>query len=71
MERVLVAQAPIASALVRLFETQFALDAKAREARPSGSGQSILRALDKVASPGRRPHSCRKLPARDPRDAAH
>ena len=50
MERVLVAQAPIARALVRLFETQFALRAKAREAAAERIRQSILRALDKVAS---------------------
>jgi len=50
MERVLVAQAPIAKALVRLFETQFALKAKAREAAAERIRQSILRALDKVAS---------------------
>jgi len=50
MERVLVAQAPIAKALVRLFETQFALEAKAREAAAERIRQSILRALDKVAS---------------------
>jgi glutamate dehydrogenase len=50
MERVLVAQAPIAKALVRLFETQFALESKAREAAAERIRQSILRALDKVAS---------------------
>src|SRR6188768_644368 len=50
MERVLVAQAPIARALVRLFETQFSLRAKAREAATERIRQSILRALDNVAS---------------------
>ena len=51
MERVLVAQAPITRALVRLFQTQFALDATRRaRAPPSASAQGILRALDKVAS---------------------
>jgi glutamate dehydrogenase len=50
MERVLVAQAPIARSLVRLFETQFALKANARESATQRIRQSILRALDKVAS---------------------
>ena len=50
MERVLVAQAPIARALVRLFETQFALDNKARESAAERIRQSVLRSLDKVAS---------------------
>ena len=50
MERVLVAQAPITRALVRLFDTQFALQAKARESAAERIRQSILRALDKVAS---------------------
>jgi glutamate dehydrogenase len=50
MERVLVAQAPIARALVRLFQTQFALDNKARESAAERIRQSILRSLDKVAS---------------------
>ncbi|MEO8019863.1 MAG: NAD-glutamate dehydrogenase domain-containing protein, partial [Pseudomonadota bacterium] len=50
MERVLVAQAPIARALVRLFETQFALTNKARESAAERIRQSILRSLDKVAS---------------------
>ncbi len=50
MERVLVAQAPIARSLVRLFETQFALKAKARESAAVRIRQSILRALDNVAS---------------------
>jgi len=50
MERVLVAQAPIARALVRLFQTQFALNNKARESAAERIRQGILRALDKVAS---------------------
>jgi glutamate dehydrogenase len=50
MERVLVAQAPIARALVRLFETQFALTNLARESSSERIRQSILRALDKVVS---------------------
>src|SRR6185295_14093202 len=50
MERVLVAQAPIARALVRLFQTQFALTGKARESAAERIRQSILRALDKVQS---------------------
>jgi glutamate dehydrogenase len=50
MERVLVAQAPIARALVRLFETQFAPGTRARESAAERIRQSILRALDKVAS---------------------
>ena len=51
MERVLVAQAPIARALVRLFETQFALASKrARKRRGTHPPSRILRALDKVAS---------------------
>jgi glutamate dehydrogenase len=50
MERVLVAQAPIARSLVRLFQTQFALAGKARESAAERIRQSILRALDKVQS---------------------
>ena len=50
MERVLVAQAPIARSLVRLFQTQFALDQRARESAAERIRQGILRALDKVAS---------------------
>ena len=50
MERVLVAQAPIARALVRLFETQFALAGKAREAAAERIRKSILASFDKVAS---------------------
>ncbi len=50
MERVLVAQAPITRSLVRLFQTQFALEGKARESAAERIRQSILRALDKVAS---------------------
>ena len=69
MERVLVAQAPITRQLVRLFETQFALDGRARESRAERIRQSILRALDKVAEPGRGPHPAR-LPGGDPRHAA-
>ncbi|HEU5134716.1 MAG TPA: NAD-glutamate dehydrogenase [Steroidobacteraceae bacterium] len=50
MERVLVAQAPITSALVRLFQTQFALNNRARESAAERTAKGILRALDKVAS---------------------
>jgi len=50
MERVLVAQAPITSALVRLFQTQFALSNRARESAAERITQGIRRALDKVAS---------------------
>ncbi|HEY6123252.1 MAG TPA: NAD-glutamate dehydrogenase, partial [Steroidobacteraceae bacterium] len=50
MERVLVAQAPITGALVRLFQTQFALGNKARESTAERIAKGILRALDKVAS---------------------
>jgi glutamate dehydrogenase len=50
MERVLVAQSPIARSLVRLFQTQFALDVKSREAAAERGAKSILTALDKVAS---------------------
>jgi glutamate dehydrogenase len=50
MERVAVAQAPIARMLVRLFQTQFAPDIRARAGASERMRQSILRALDKVAS---------------------
>jgi glutamate dehydrogenase len=50
MERVLVGQSAIARSLVRLFQTQFALDGKARESAAERIRQSILRALDNVAS---------------------
>jgi len=50
MERVLVAQAPITAALVRLFQTQFALANKARESAAERITKGIRRALDKVAS---------------------
>jgi glutamate dehydrogenase len=50
MERVAVAQAPIARMLVRLFQTQFAPDVRARAPAAERMRQSILRALDKVAS---------------------
>jgi glutamate dehydrogenase len=50
MERVLVAQAPIARALVRLFETQFGLQGKQRESAAERIRKSILAAFDKVAS---------------------
>ncbi len=50
MESVLVAQAPIARLLVRLFQTQFALDGKERERAAERIRQSIVRALDKVQS---------------------
>ena len=50
MERVLVAQAPVTRQLVRLFETQFALKAKAREAAAERIRAGILRALEQVQS---------------------
>jgi glutamate dehydrogenase len=50
MERVLVAQAPITGALVRLFQTQFALANRARASAAERIAKGILRALDKVAS---------------------
>ena len=50
MERVAVAQAPITRQLARLFETQFSLDLRSREAAAERIRQSILRSLDKVAS---------------------
>jgi glutamate dehydrogenase len=50
MERVAVAQAPITRLLVRLFETHFAPGIKGRERAAERIRQSILRALDKVAS---------------------
>jgi glutamate dehydrogenase len=50
MERVLVAQAPIARQLVRLFETQFTPGKPPREGAAERIRQAILRALDKVAS---------------------
>jgi glutamate dehydrogenase len=50
MERVAVSQATITRQLVRLFQTQFALDARARESSAERIRQSILRALDQVAS---------------------
>jgi glutamate dehydrogenase len=50
MERVAVSQAPIARQLVRLFQTQFALDGRSREGAAERIRQAILRALDQVAS---------------------
>ena len=50
MERVAVSQAPIARQLVRLFQTQFALDARSREGSAERIRQAIVRALDQVAS---------------------
>jgi glutamate dehydrogenase len=50
MERVLVAQAPITRQLVRLFETQFALGGKSREAAAERIRAGIVRALDQVQS---------------------
>jgi glutamate dehydrogenase len=50
MERVLVAQAAIARQLLRLFQTQFALQAKSREAAAERIRKGILTALDKVQS---------------------
>jgi glutamate dehydrogenase len=50
MERVLVAQAPITRQLVRLFETQFSLAGKSREAAAERIRSGIVRALEKVQS---------------------
>jgi glutamate dehydrogenase len=50
MERVLVAQAPIAKSLVRLFQTQFALQVSSRAATAERIRKGILAALDKVQS---------------------
>jgi glutamate dehydrogenase len=50
MERVLVAQAPITRQLVRLFETQFSLQARSREAAAERIRAAIVRALEKVQS---------------------
>ena len=50
MERVAVAQAPIARMLVRLFQTQFAPEVRARAGASERMRQTIVRALDKVAS---------------------
>ena len=50
MERVLVAQAPITRQLVRLFETQFSLTGKSREAAAERIRAGIVRALEKVQS---------------------
>jgi glutamate dehydrogenase len=50
MERVLVAQAPITRQLVKLFETQFSLTGRSREAAAERVRASIVRALDKVQS---------------------
>jgi glutamate dehydrogenase len=50
MERVLVAQFPITRQLVRLFETQFSLAGRSREAAAERMRAGIVRALDKVQS---------------------
>jgi glutamate dehydrogenase len=50
MERVAVAQAPVVRMLVRLFQAQFDPQMRARAAASERMRQSILRALDKVAS---------------------
>ncbi len=50
MERVLVAQAPITRALLKLFQTQFSLAGKARESAALRIRAGILRALDRVTS---------------------
>ncbi len=52
MERVLLAQAPLARQLVRLFETQFALQRghAAREHAAQRLGEAVSRALERVAS---------------------
>jgi len=50
MERVAVSQASISRQLVRLFEAQFALQVRSREATAERIRQAILRALDKVPS---------------------
>ncbi len=50
MERVLVAQAPLTRALLRLFQTQFGLDVKSREAAAERIRKGILGSLDKVQS---------------------
>ncbi|HEX6395859.1 MAG TPA: NAD-glutamate dehydrogenase domain-containing protein, partial [Steroidobacteraceae bacterium] len=50
MERVAVSQAALSRQLVRLFEAQFALQVRAREAAAERIRQAILRALDKVPS---------------------
>ena len=71
MERVLVAQAPIAAALVRLFETQFALRPTRRARAPAERIRQGHPARTRQGrEPGRGPHPAR-LPHRDPRDAAH
>ena len=70
MERVLVAQAPITRALVRLFQTQFALDGKARESAAERIRQGHPARARQGGEPRRRPHPA-QLSHRDPRDAAH
>ncbi len=50
MERVLVAQAPITRQLVRLFETQFTIGGRSREAAAERIRAAIVRALDQVQS---------------------
>jgi glutamate dehydrogenase len=50
MERVLVARAPITRQLVRLFETQFSLTGKSREAAAERIRAGIVRSLEKVPS---------------------
>ncbi len=50
MERVLVAQAPITRALLKLFQTQFSPSARARESAAQRIEAGVLRALDRVTS---------------------
>jgi glutamate dehydrogenase len=50
MERVLVAQAPVARALVRLFQTQFAPGVKSRDAAAERAAKAIRASLDKIQS---------------------
>ena len=71
MERVLVAQAPIASgAGAPVRDPVRAQSQGAGSARPSASAKCILRALDKVASLDE-DRILRSYLARDPRHAAH
>ncbi len=50
MERVLVAQAPITRALLKLFQTQFSPSVNARESAAQRIEAGVLRALDRVSS---------------------
>ena len=71
MERVLVAQAPIARTLVRLFETQFALRRRgAREPRAERIRQGIRARARRGREPRRGPHPARATsPSSAPRCA--